>query len=57
MFEPIEKARWEIRRYEIAKELLPGRIASTCGNAAQAAKEAVEYADLLIAELQKGEVI
>ena len=44
---------WEHRRYEIAKELLPGRIASCCGNPYQATKEAVNYADILIEELKK----
>lgn len=51
----IPELLWEKRRYEIAKELLPGRIASACGNAHRAAQEAVEYADLLIAELKKEE--
>lgn len=50
----IPELLWEKRRYEIAKELLPGRIASCCGNPYQAAKEAVNYADILIEELKKG---
>lgn len=44
----------ERMRFEIAKELLSGRIASCCGNPYQAAKEAVNYADILIEELKKG---
>lgn len=51
------RAMWEQRRYEIAKELFSDRIDSCCGNPYTAAEEAVNYADILIEELKKGDIL
>ena len=53
---------WEQRRYEIAKEVIQGRLSNQYGDAifgeryfAGVAANAVEFADVLIAELKKGD--
>lgn len=46
---------WEQRRYEIAKNVLPGLVVDEIpGQYRPLAKEAILYADALIAELKKG---
>lgn len=50
---------WEKRRYEVAKDLLAAFMSNSCSNVfggskESQAKDAVEYADALIAELKKG---
>lgn len=46
---------WEQRRYEIAKNVLPGLVVDEIpGQYRQLAKAAILYADALIAELKKG---
>lgn len=52
---------WEQRRYEIAKDMMAAFLSKDCtdvysgtGVKLQQAKEAVMYADALIAELKKG---
>lgn len=49
----LTKTDWERRRYETARELLPGRMSACCGNADQAVREAVGIADKLIEELKR----
>lgn len=53
------KIDWEQRRYEIAKEMLAAFLSNSCNNVyggtpEHQAKDAVKYADALIAELKKG---
>ena len=48
---------WEQRRYEIAKDMMAAFLSNSCsnvymGNPNEQAKEAVMYADALIAELK-----
>lgn len=46
---------WEERRYEIAKNVLSGIVVNEIpGKYEQTARQAIEYADALIAELKKG---
>lgn len=50
---------WEQRRYEIAKEMLAAFMSNSCSEVydyemERQAREAVAYADALIAELKKG---
>lgn len=62
-FEPIDSNRneidWELRRFEIAKSVLAASMANSISNPllegfyTSYAKEAVAYADALIAELKK----
>ena len=50
----IPELLWEKRRYEIAKNLYPFTLDGCRGNIRGAAKEAVDFADILIEELKKG---
>ena len=54
----IPEILWEKRRYEIAKDMLAAFLSNSCSNVyagtkENQAKDAVEYADALIAELRK----
>lgn len=46
------KIDWEVRRYEIAKDLYPFTLDGCRGKIEMAAKEAVDFADILIEELK-----
>lgn len=48
-----EELKWEQRRYEIAKEILPALHRSFAGSVDWQCQTAVMYADKLIKELQK----
>lgn len=50
--ENIKSIDWEERRYEIAKNLYPFTLDGCRGNIRGAAREAVNYADILIEELK-----
>lgn len=52
--ENIKSIDWEERRYEVAKNLYPFTLDGCRGNIRGAAKEAVDFADILIEELKKG---
>lgn len=57
---PCDNINWEERRYEIAKSMLAAFLSNSCstvygGTYERQAKDAVQYADALIAELKNTE--
>lgn len=55
-----DQPNWEQRRYEIAKDMMAAFLSNSCSNVyagsmERQAHDAVEYADVLIAELKKSE--